>query len=235
VERAGRVETLELETTHLPRPLRVRLYLPPCHDPERAQPYPLLLMLHGQAADDSQWQRLGLFAAADRLIDSKELLPTIIALPYEQDNLSNPFESGFDTALLEDLLPVLSENYAACPQRACRAIGGLSRGAAWAMNTALAHWGVFAAIGAHSLAPFYGDYNRLPYLAREIPAGSRPLIGMDSGQRDRYLSQARHYHQLLTQNKLPHEYVELPGEHDETYWAANVERYLAWYARALQP
>ena len=34
------------------------VYLPPCYDSETAD-YPLLLLLHGSNADDSQWVRLG--------------------------------------------------------------------------------------------------------------------------------------------------------------------------------
>lgn len=232
-ETSGRVEDLQVETSRLPRPLQARVYLPPCYADRPGSPYPLLLMLHGQSATKDQWPRLGLLRAADRLIAAGVLPPLLIALPYEQDNLSNPYESGYGDALVSDLLPWLEGHYNACRERSCRAIGGLSRGAAWAMDLGLAHWDVFSAIGAHSLAPFYGDYTKLPYLAREIPRDELPRIHMDSGKRDRYLSQARHYSELLTQNKLPHEYEEPEGEHDEAYWAKHVEEYLRWYGDAL--
>lgn len=225
----GSVRSLTLQSAHLPEPLLVYLYLPPCYDPRPAQPYPLLILLHGQGADAEEWQRLGITTAADQRIAAKTIPPLLIAMPYEQRALENPFESGFDDALLEDLLPHLEENYAVCSQRACRALGGLSRGAAWALHIGLSNPALFAALGAHSYPAFYGDFNRLPLLLREIEPDQMPRIWMDTGERDRYLAQATRYHELLLQYDVAHEWQLFPGEHDEAYWSAHVEDYLRWY------
>lgn len=232
-ETSGRVEEYELSTTHQPRPLQVRVYLPPCFNPAVEFPYPVLLMLHGQTYTNDQWERLGITRAADQLIESGAVPPMLIVLPTEQDTLSNPFESGYDLALVDDLLPWLEKNFPACRERECRAIGGLSRGAAWAFYIGLTHWQTFGVIGAHSDAPFYGDFNRLPYLAREIPKDQLPQIWMDSGKADMYLSEARHYHELLLENKVPHAFTLFDGEHNETYWSQHAADYLRWYGSAF--
>lgn len=229
----GSVRSLSLQSAHLPEPLFVYLYLPPCYDPRPAQPYPLLILLHGQGADAEEWQRLGITTAADRLTAAKTIPPMLIAMPYERRTLENPFESGFDDALLEDLLPHLEENFAVCRERACRALGGLSRGAAWALHIGLSNPGLFAALGAHSYPAFYGDFNRLPLLLREIEPDQMPRIWMDTGERDRYLAQATQYHELLIQYDVAHEWQLFPGEHNEAYWSAHVEEYLRWYAAAV--
>jgi enterochelin esterase-like enzyme len=231
----GHLSQVDIATSRLPRPLHARVYLPPCYMDHPDQPYPLLLMLHGQSYDDYQWQHVHLLDEADRLMSSKQIPAMIIVLPYEENTLADPYESGYGDVLVQDLLPWLESHYPVCADRSCRAIGGLSRGAAWAINIGLMNWKTFAAIGAHSLAPFFGDYTKLPYLAREIPKDQQPKVHMDSGKRDRYLAQARHYHELLVQNKLAVEYEELLGEHNEAYWSSNVEEYLRWYGQVFSP
>lgn len=232
-EMRGRVENVKIPSQVLPRPLRAQVYLPPCFDARAARRYPLLVLLHGQGADDTQWVRLGVPQKADALIGLGLIAPLIVAMPYEQDSLGNPNESHYDQAVVEELLPYLAQELAACDRRDCRAIGGLSRGAAWSVRAALGFGQPFAALGLHSLAPFYGDYNRLPYLAREIEPEAAPAVWMDTGSRDRYLSQARHYHGLLEEYGVMHEYHLFAGEHDETYWGRVLERYLRWYGEQL--
>ena len=230
VETVGTVEAHSLKSASLPRELQVRVYLPPCYSAQPRTPYPLLILLHGQSAPADQWEQLGIGRAADTLIARGLIRPLIIVMPYEVDQLANPYESGYGNALVEDLLPWVGRSYPACVERGCRWIGGLSRGAAWAMYVGLSHPDLFSAIGAHSYPSFYGDSARLPYLAREIPAGMAPRIWMDSGRRDRYLSQARHFHELLDQVHLVHEFHLFAGEHDEAYWSRYIEEYLRWYA-----
>jgi enterochelin esterase-like enzyme len=214
----------------------LRIYLPPCYHPDAPSPYPLLILLHGQGSQADQWERLGVTAAADHLIPQGVISAPVIVMPQEDDTYSNPFESGYDRALVDDLLPWMEENYAVCASRECRAIGGISRGAAWAMYIALNRPGQFGAVGAHSFPSFYGDETRLPLLLRDIPPGQLPRIWMDTGSRDRYLSQARRYHELLDQYHVPHEWHVYEGEHDEAYWSAHLEDYLKWYlAEKLVP
>ncbi len=234
-ETRGRVEKVEIPSQALPRPLRAQVYLPPCFDARAARRYPLLVLLHGQGADDTQWVRLGVPQKADALIGLGLIAPLVVAMPYEQDSLSNPNESHYDQAVVEELLPHLAQEFAACDRRDCRAIGGLSRGAAWSVRAALGFGQPFAALGLHSLAPFYGDYTRLPYQARDVPAGAMPAVWMDSGSRDRYLSQARHYSGLLEDYGVAHEFHLFAGEHEEAYWSRGVERYLRWYAAQIAP
>ncbi len=230
----GSIQRLTLNSIHLHEPLVTHVYLPPCFNPHPAQSYPLLILLHGQGADAEEWQRLGIAAAADRLIAAGVIPPLVIAMPYERQSLKDPFESGFDDALLDELLPRLEDDYAACAGRACRALGGLSRGAAWALYIGLSHPETFAALGAHSYPAFYGDFNRLPLLLREIAPGHLPRIWLDTGERDRYLAQARQYHVLLDQYQVPHAWQLFPGEHDEAYWSAHVEDYLRWYGKMVK-
>jgi len=226
----GTVATHEIDTGVALAPrLRLRLYLPPCYAAGAAR-YPLLVMLHGQSFDDGQWERLGLLAAADRLIAAGELRPALIVMPYEERWLQSPQQSGFGDALVTALLPWLDRNYSTCTQRQCRAIGGLSRGAAWAVRLGFTHWEQFGAVGAHSLPPFLGDDVRLGGWLKAIPPGQTPRLYLDIGEKDRYRKPAEEFEALLGKYAVPHEWHLGAGQHDEVYWSVHVEEYLRWYA-----
>ena len=48
---------------------------------------------------------------------------------------------------MKNLVPYVDTHYNTCAERDCRAIGGLSRGAQWALRIGLAEWQTFGAIG----------------------------------------------------------------------------------------
>jgi enterochelin esterase-like enzyme len=230
----GQVLSLQASFDFFPKPLQFELYLPPCYGVEAEAPaggYPLLILLHGQESDDGQWVRLGAAAAADRLISSNQSTPFIIAMPYEEYSLQDPDDSSFGKLITQGMLPWLDQHYNTCNERACRAIGGMSRGAAWAVRLGFTDWQVFGEVGAHSLAYFWGDNVMLRQWTRLIPADQFPAMYLDIGDADRYLSSATEFEGLLTQYQVPHTWLINPGEHVEEYWQAHIEEYLRWYSR----
>jgi enterochelin esterase-like enzyme len=226
----GSIEQGEIFSIILNRPLYFQVFLPPCYD--RLQPggYPVLYLLHGQGMDESGWTLLGASQAAARLIASGEVNPFLMVMPREDYYLQDMTQSGFGWALLEDLLPWIETHYTVCSQRSCRAIGGLSRGATWAMMIAMEHLGLFRAAGAHSLpnAVFSPYYLQLLWEAQ--PADERTRLYLDIGEYDRYRPGAEEFQQRLEFLQIPHEWHLNPGSHDDTYWIAHVEDYLRWYA-----
>ena len=153
---AGEVRREELLSPYLNKPLNYRVYLPPCFDDSGETRYPVLYMLHGQTYNDDQWVRLGINTTADQLISSGAIRPFIIVMPYEVDTFADPYNGGYRAALLETLIPWINAFYPVCPERECRAIGGLSRGGAYAFLLALDHPELFVQAGGHSMVPFGG-------------------------------------------------------------------------------
>lgn len=226
------VRALAIHSEAVQGTLHFNLYLPPCYDPGAA--YPVLYLLHGQTYAQDQWVRLGAPDAADTLIAAGEAPPFLIVMPQEPDTLANPFDTGFEQALIDELIPWINANAAVCSARACQAIGGLSRGGSWAVWLGFSHWELFGAIGAHSLPPFYGTETRLNQWLQAIPAGELPLVWLDIGQSDPYLADATAFEKLLTRLDVPHEWHLTSGNHAEDYWSAHVEEYLRWYAQPWQ-
>ena len=166
LEIGGRFESGSLETELLRQPLEYRVYLPPCYDELPGQVYPILYLIHGQSYNDDQWERLGAGDVAGELISAGEAPPFLIVMP--RDRLwSEPTEDRFGQAVVEVLLPWIEANYRIIPERPYRAVGGLSRGGAWALHLGLTYPEVFGAVGMHSGFAFHSD---APYLRRWLDA-----------------------------------------------------------------
>jgi enterochelin esterase-like enzyme len=225
----GRIELREMVTDLLNYPLGMRIYLPPCYDEEPGQKYPVIYLLHATGAKDDQWDNLGIADVADRLITSGDAPPFIIVMPWEMTSSEDDKVSPFGDALVNALIPWVDRTYPTCTLRECRSIGGIMRGAAWAMRLGMTHWELFSSIGAHSFAPFPGDFYNIPFWLKEIPAGEWPRIYIDIGTLDINLEPASLFEARLTDYGIPHEWVIGVGSHNDEYWTRQLESYLRWY------
>lgn len=233
-ETRGHFEFQEIQTSLMTHPLDFRVYLPPCYDFDTEARYPVLYLLHGQSFKDDQWDRLGADEALDALIADGEARPFIIVMPKESNYMIDQWTSKYGPALAEELVPWIDAHYRTQAERGKRAIGGLSRGAAWAMRTGLIYWDVFGAIGGHSLAPFRGDFNESPFWFQKIPADQLPRIWIDVGSMDFIADAAKVFAGRLEDYDIPFEWHVFDGAHVESYWSAHVKDYLRWYAQDWQ-
>jgi predicted alpha/beta superfamily hydrolase len=223
----GHLEQGRLDSTHPPQAYRI--YLPPCYEEKTDQRYPVLYLLHGQTYTDDQWIRLGAVEVTDALILSGESIPFIIVFPDDRYwNL--PPGSGFGQRLVEELIPYIDSTYRTFPDRNHRAIGGMSRGAGWALRLGLTHWALFGTVGLHSLAILQKDASEIRDWLWDIPPSSRPRIFMDVGDNDQELEMAQRVEAQFNEFGLAHEWHLYSGAHTEEYWRAHVEEYIRWYA-----
>ncbi len=219
-----------LNPSYLEYPLSFRVYLPPCYDDQPDRRYPVLYMLHGQTNTDDQWVRLGIAETSNALITSGEVPPYLVVMPRDRV-WKQPSEDKFGEALVNDLIPWIDAHYRTLPDRTHRAIGGLSRGAGWAVHLGLSEWEMFGAIGAHSLPIFWEDVSMLKQWIEEIPLESFPRLYLDIGDRDQpeMLKSDNWFEELLTEEGIPHEWHLFSGQHMEAYWQSHVDQYLRWY------
>jgi enterochelin esterase-like enzyme len=228
----GRVEVFEFTTPLLRDPLIYRIYLPPCYDEDTQQAYPVLYLIHGQTYSDTQWDRLGVPEAANKLIASGQASAFIVVMPRDRVWLE-PTEDDFGLAVEQALVSWIDEYYRTIPDRAHRAVGGLSRGGAWAVDIGFSHPEVFGAVGVHSGFVFQSDIQPIYQWLNDIPEGMTPRIYLDIGNADRpeMLKSASWLEALLTRFDIPHEWHMFAGEHEEEYWRAHVNDYLRWYTQ----
>lgn len=227
----GRLEQGSINTTKPSQEFLI--YLPPCYYEKQGMRYPVLYLLHGQTYTNDQWLRLGAAVVADRLMIGNEVRPFIIVFP--DDRYWN-VQAGpeFGRRLVDNLIPYIDHRYRTQANREHRAIGGMSRGAGWALQLGLQRWDLFGSLGLHSLAVFGDDRPFLENRLEQIPPESWPHIFLDTGDRDQELGFNTQFEALLTEMGIPHEWHLYPGLHDEQYWGAHIEEYLRWYAQVWE-
>lgn len=227
---AGEVKRFLLDSQLMNDELYVSVYIPPCYDGDLAGGYPALYLLHGQEFDDNMWLDLGADQIADDLINTGMAQPYLMIFPYEEFYYRAADNNAFSDAILEEIIPFVESNFNVCGERDCRAIGGISRGASWAMRIGLENWDVFTAIGSHSLPTFRGDVSNLPYWLEDIPDESVPNIYIDTGRFDPEVKLAYSFEQVLSEKGVIHEWHLNEGRHNTDYWINHMQDYLQWYA-----
>jgi enterochelin esterase-like enzyme len=138
------------------------VYTPASYDPKRAQPYPVLYLLHGLGDDAERWLTGGGGAAniLDNLIAENKAVPMIVVSPLGYGTSQGPAGGrgsqnliGYSKTLLEEVMPTVDKAYNVSKNREQRAIAGLSMGGAETLYVGLNHLDKFAWIGAFSSAP----------------------------------------------------------------------------------
>lgn len=225
----GEIVQTELEAQILTWPLRLNIYLPPCYHHDTGPRYPVLYLLHGQNASEDQWLDLGIAETADRLITTGAVPPFIIVMPYDK-SFKQPTEDRFGEALTDILVPYVDAAYRTQADRSGRALGGLSRGGAWAIHIGLTQPELFDSIGAHAPAIFVTDTNKINRWLADIPPDLRLRVFLDIGDNDTGATDALRLESHLARFGVEHEWHFYLGAHTEAYWRAHVEEYLRWYA-----
>jgi enterochelin esterase-like enzyme len=219
-----------LNSPMLALPMEYRVYLPPCYDEQTDRRYPVLYLIHGQNYNEDQWDRLGADETADDMIAAGEIPPLIIVMPRDR-NWDQPTKDMFGRVVVEKLVPWVDTTFRTIPDREHRAVGGLSRGAGWAVHLGLSHPELFGALGGHSLPVFWSDTSKIHGWLTAIAPETMPKIYLDIGDRDRpqITASAVWFENLLTEKSIPHEWHLFTGFHVEAYWEKHLPQYLRWY------
>jgi enterochelin esterase-like enzyme len=188
-------------------------------------------LIHGQGFQADQWDRIGADEAANELIASGEVAPFIIVMPYDNYSL-RPSVGFFDEAFIGELIPWIDANYRTQDDREHRAIGGLSRGASWAIHFALTESDMFSAMGGHSPPVFIEEARKVIEWLDTIPDQQMPRFWLDIGDGDtmNIMDSTIFFESLLAERGIAHEWHIYPGDHSEEYWSTHVEEYLRWYS-----
>jgi len=226
----GEITRYENPSELLNGTLALSVYLPPCYDPLKAGGYPVLFLLHGQKYDDRMWINLGAADLADEYMASGEWQPFIMVMPFEEFFYRKAADNQYPVAIVEEVLPWVDETFNTCSERACRALGGISRGASWTVRIGLNDWQQFGALGVHSLPDFLGGPDAVADWLEGIPHDQYPRVYMDSGHLDTEIKIAYHTEQVLNEKGVPHEWHMSEGRHEEAYWQAHIADYMNWYA-----
>lgn len=148
---ASTVISRSFHSNALDRDWSYTIYLPTGYRHDGAR-IPVLYLLHGNNGDANDWITQGhLQAAADALIEHKEMPPVAIVMPQGGTDWYVDRKEKMETAFFDDLLPEIESHYAVSTQRGGRMIGGVSMGGFGALRYAMTQPELFC--GALLLSP----------------------------------------------------------------------------------
>lgn len=200
---------------------RILVHLPPCYDEHPNQRYPVIVLIHGAGADESQWTDIGMTRESDRLTGAAEIAPAILVMP----DFGNNSAAKEADLVIDGVVPWIDSRYRTLPDPGHRAVGGISRGGGAALFAAAMRPDVFGIVAAHSPA-ISGDLNQLRDGLTALGGTIRIDVGADDGLRD----SAVRFADSLTSAGIAVDVRVSPGRHDRAYWRAHVDDYLRFYA-----
>jgi enterochelin esterase family protein len=160
----GAVASVYYLSSSLARTRRMHIYTPPGYE-NGNEKYPVFYLLHGAGDCDDSWTSVGRANfILDNLIAAKKAKPMIVVMPAGH---TGPFTFGgkgggkggkgggfgntqFQDDFLKDIVPYTEKHYRTLPDRAHRAIAGLSMGGAQTLAAANARPKDFAYVGVFS-------------------------------------------------------------------------------------
>jgi enterochelin esterase-like enzyme len=252
----GRSQLVETTfySAKLNQEMPILVYLPPGYF-DSARSYPVLYMLGGWVGDYEEWTWWGLCDEAEFLTRNGYIQPMIIVTPegdrsywFNHAPVDGSDGKPYGDYIWKDVVGYIDANYRTLPQRASRAIGGLSAGGQAAFMLALTHPEVFSIAGGHSLSlrgadgsiPFFGTRNYFKqydpaWLVENTDTWRKLTLWIDVGADDHQWGGPIHdFHALLVASHVPHDWIDTwPGDHDNNYWSAHIIDYLNWYASKL--
>lgn len=232
----------------LDRQLSYLVWLPPDYDADPAPRYPVLYLLHGIGGDNREWLGYGVDVAATCLLAAGRIPPYLIVLPQGDEAywLNHADGPRWGDAIADDLVAHVDATYRTIPDRASRAVGGLSMGGHGALQLAFNHPDVFGVAGAHS--PTLRPRAETPYyfadaatfakvdpitLARRASKLDTLDLWLDAGDADPWLPRIELLHETLEARAVAHAWHLWEGDHASEYWTAHVADYLTYYGDAL--
>ena len=151
---------------------RCFVYTPPDYDKDTNKRYPVLYLQHGMGEDETGWAVQGMAnLILDNLIAEKKAIPMIIVI---ENGYANPAPaagspavgargrgrgrgsaqgggiSAFENVLINEVIPMIDENYRTLADREHRAMAGLSMGANQTIQITMNNLDKFSHIGGFS-------------------------------------------------------------------------------------
>ena len=224
----GTVLTRSLTSTATGGEERLRIYVPPGFETAEPDTMPLLLLLHGATADETQWIDVGVASAADCMIGSDEIQPLLIVTVdgsrVETDNDTAP--PPMERFVTDELLPYLHGGFPQLGGRDLTSIGGISRGGGWALRIAADRPDLFSSVGGHS------PTNPLTREQERSLVSHDVRIWLDVGDQDSLHGGVTDLASSLRSSGHGVQFMTPTGGHDRLYWSRHVEDYLRFYSRA---
>jgi enterochelin esterase-like enzyme len=186
----GRVQQILFPSKSTNTSLRAFVYTPPDYDKDPKKRYPVLYLQHGWGEDETAWSNQGhANLIMDNLIAGGKIKPFLIVMAYGMTNnvriggLAGFNVSGFQTVLVDELIPYVDANFRTLSDQPHRGMAGLSMGGFETKSITLKNLDKFSQIGLFSGGTVsMDDVNNTPGFKEKVKLvfvsyGSRELGG----------------------------------------------------------
>ncbi len=215
------------------------VYTPPGYDPKSKKDYPVLYLLHGFSDDASGWTAVGKAnLILDALIAQGRAKPMLVVMTLGYGQMSfvrngggswhtpeivASNTSGFQQALLTEVLPRVESEYRVSKKRDDRAIAGLSMGGLEALSVGLNNTDKFAYVVGLSSAAASIDRAKLATINPK--SANLKLLWIACGTEDHLLEPNRDFITFLKSKNMPVTVIETPGMHTWMVWRDNLTHF----------
>lgn len=244
---AANVDTISIPSAAMSKSFKCVVITPTLKEDVK---YPVVYLLHGYSGAYNNW-----VMKVPALKEYAEEFQLIIVCPdggYSSWYFDSPVDSSmkFETYIASEVPAFIDERYPTIKDRKGRAISGLSMGGHGGLFIGFRHSDLFGACGSMSggvdlsfsknkfdVSKRLGDTlkyaeNWKKYSVTGVvenkPAQSLEII-IDCGTEDFFYRNNRDLHEKMVKLKIPHEYIERPGNHGWAYWANAVEYQLFFF------
>jgi enterochelin esterase family protein len=187
------------------------VYTPPGYEANRTASYPALYLLHGMGDNAHTWvTNGGVNVTLDNLIGQSRANPMVVVMPLGYGGSDLFAFEPFERALVEEIIPQVTQTYRVSGSRDARAVAGVSMGGSHAMSVALRHPDLFAWVGSLSGAFQMGAAAHLAARRGPMVPGQFALIYAGWGTADaltpinrRFVADLRSRGATVTTDEVP--------------------------------
>jgi S-formylglutathione hydrolase FrmB len=173
--------------------------------------YPVVYLFHGGGQDHTAFMARSIFPPLARKQEAIFVMP---AADRNYSAMSADAQARYNAYVATELVDYVDANYRTIASPQSRAIAGISMGGRVATMTALQHPQRFGVVGAFSAALRTDTSDSVAGAA-----GSPAYFYVSCGTADSLLAASQQFVKRLTEQKLAHEYHEIPGgEHAWNVW-----------------
>jgi putative tributyrin esterase len=258
----GSVKDVKLASKLMGRDMPYRIILPERYStPNSSERFPVVYLLHGLTGHYNNWTDKTRIARLPESANFIIVTPEGEDGWYT-DSSAKPVDK-YESYIIQELIPEIDKKFRTTADREHRVIAGLSMGGFGAMKFGLKYPEMFVlagsfsgAIGAAAITekafpgaigksvtaifgpegsearkandPFAIVRNATPEKIRSFP-----FLYLDCGTEDFLFKNNRDFVSLLLEKNVPHEFRQLPGAHNWTYWDAQIEELLQVAAKRI--
>ena len=173
--------------------------------------YPVVYLFHGGGQDHTAFMARAIFPALARKQEAIFVMP---AADRNYSAMSADGQARYNNYIATELVDYVDANYRTIASPQSRAIAGISMGGGIATMTSLQHPQRFGIVGAFSAALRMNTTD-----AVAAATGSPTYFYVSCGTADSLLSASQQFVKRLAEQKLAHEYHEIPGgQHAWNVW-----------------